>query len=66
VDNDVIAAIERHESKFGEFNATYISLNFGDLAVKQMFIGAIDQAIVSGVPISDKSLGIAIQKGIVV
>jgi hypothetical protein len=66
VDDDIIAAIERHEAKFGEFNATFISLNFGDTAVKRKFIGAVDHAVASGVPISDKALGIAIQKGVVI
>lgn len=66
MDDDIIAAIERHEAKFGEFNATFISLNFGDTAVKRKFLEAVDKAISSGVPISDKALGIAIQKGVVI
>lgn len=66
MDQDVLEAIERHEDKFGEFNATIIALNLSRPEVKRRLMGAIDQAIASNTPISDADLGIEAEPGVMI
>jgi len=58
MDNEIYDAIDAHRAKFGEFDATIINLNMGDPEIRQQLLSAIQTAIDTGVPISDKALGL--------
>ena len=66
MDSEVMEAVEAHQSKFGQFNASIFGLNFADPEVRGRVLDAISSAIANGVPISNSDIGVDVPEGAVI
>jgi hypothetical protein len=66
MDSEVMAAIESHQAKFRQFNASIYGLNFSDPNVRARVLDAINKAIARGVPITDSDIGVDVPDGAVI
>ena len=66
MDSEVMTAIEAHQTKFGEFNASIFGLNFSVPGVRSQVLDAINAAIAIGDPITDSDIDVDVPDGAVI